>query len=82
MVSGGYKECDGASLKTGGGIPGHAVPKIEPCPPSHGWAGNRLTGELYPQAQPSAVVIILNNLLFASAAFSLLEMHRANPNFI
>lgn len=39
-------------------------------------------GELYPQAQFSAAVIVLNNRLVARVAFSLLETRRANPNFI
>ena len=38
-------------------------------------------GELYLQAQSSAVVIV-NKMLFARVAFSLLETRRANPNFI
>lgn len=39
-------------------------------------------GELYPQAQSSAVIIVVNKMLFARVAFSLLETRRANPNFI
>lgn len=39
-------------------------------------------GELHPQAQSLAAVIIVNKMLFARMTFSLLERHRANPNFI
>lgn len=38
--------------------------------------------ELYPQAQSSAVVMVVNKMLFARVAFSLLETRHANPNFI
>lgn len=39
-------------------------------------------GEFHPRAQSSAVVIVVNKMLFARVAFSLLETCRANPNFI
>jgi len=90
-VSAWYKECDGTSPKEGGGSPGNAVPEGSPVPAPV--AGQEVAGletgsqpgaagELYPQAQSSAVVVVLNNLLFARVAFSSLEARRANPNFI
>lgn len=79
--------CGGTLPKEGGSSPSYALP----CPRSHGWVRSSRAGTCLAAwccrgtsslSWVLSVVTVVNEMLSAGVAFSLLENLRANPDFI